>query len=260
MNMKKIGTLMLMLAVVGVATTAVYANKKSDVVTKNAVVAVQKKTVKKSLAVNNVNKVITDEQAVKMATKAMKDYMGLDANYFSKTSVEREKGADSGKISDKQKQEIINSEKCFLKVHPELASKAQETINKVINDESHKHEIINVDFTRSSGDGTDFVSIDAVTTKIVNITAINDLPTFFQGKVDDAKVKDAAINFIKKIGMDSEVDFNKLTIDNDKGSLCKLTIPLKNQSSGDNASIGLEVGANNYSVMHYDDLDGIYSK
>lgn len=253
---------MLMLAVVGSATTAVYANKKSDVATKNVVVAVQKQQVTKSTDENNTNN-ITDEQAVKMATKAMKDYMGLDAKNFSKTAVMRDKGFVNGKISDKRKQEIIDDEKSVLKVHPELANKVQEEINKAISYEVDRHDLITVDFTQADGaNGSNFVEIDAVTGKIINVTAINNLPNFSGLKADDAKVKDAANNFIKKIGLDSKVDFSKVTVDNNNGALSVVRIPLKDQSVSvkGTATVDLEVSLKDYTVMHYENDEELYYK
>lgn len=261
MKAKRIAMMILAVAVVASGTTAVYASKKSDVATKNVVVTAQRISI--STNVNTENKEMTDEQAVQIATKAMKDYMGLDVNYFSKINViTRDKATVNGQITDQEKQQLIATQKCFIKVHPELASKSQEMLNNAINDEIHRHEIITVDFTPASEvSGGDFVDVDAVTGKIINVTATNNLETYAKGKADEAKVKEAAINFMKKIGQDGDVDFSKITIDNN-GPLSVVNIALKDQSSRfkGTSTIGLEVSSQGYTVMHYENYDEAYDK
>lgn len=227
MKVKRIAMLILAVAVVGSGTTAVYASKKSDVATKNVVVTAQKQQVSKRDNANAENKEITDEQAVQMAAKALKDYMGLDANYFSKSTVTRDK------------------------------------VDNIISDKIHRHGIINVDFTPANGtNGGDFVDIDGTTGKIVNVTATNNLVTYTQGKVDDAKVREAAINFMKKIGQDGDVDFSKITVDNNNGPLSVVKIALKDQSRSikGTATIDLEVSLQDYTVMHYENDVQLYYK
>lgn len=213
MNIKKICAFMLSIAVLGGSSIAVYASQNSDASTKNVVVTATKTNEKHTGDISN-------EKAVLMASKAMKDYMGLDASFYSQTRVERNNHKDN-------------------------------TVT------------INVVFIPADGtNGSNFVSIDETTGKIINVTAINNLNPNSSGKVDDAKVKEASINFLKKIGKDADVDLNSIEIKNNNGALSGVFFQLKDQSQKikGGARIGLEVSLQNYTVMHYDNDSFIYNR
>ncbi|MET3289994.1 UNVERIFIED_CONTAM: 20S proteasome alpha/beta subunit [Brevibacillus sp. OAP136] len=85
MNKKNILVFSMALAIVGGATAAVYASEYAVNSTKNNVVTVTNKEgngtnqTTKNHEVKVANGKISDEEAVKIATKALKDYMGRDA-------------------------------------------------------------------------------------------------------------------------------------------------------------------------------------
>lgn len=257
---KRLSSFALSMAVIGGASAITYANVNKDTSTKNVVVTAQGQKANKN---NKVKGTISDEKAVQMATKAIKDYMGIDASYFSQTKIDRQKNESSEKgLDDKKKQEIIDGEKAFLKVHPEKAKDSQAVIEKVMEMTKHEDDMITVSFTRADGiSGTNFVDIDETTGEIVNVTAVNNLNSNSACKVDNTKVKNAALDFLKKTGKDADVDLDSISIGNN-GPMMDIDFKLKKQSGNfkDADTIRLEVNSQNYTVVHYDNYSDTYNK
>ncbi len=252
MNRKRILVWVLALLVVGGASGITYASQKKDI-TKNVVVAVENKDS------SNIRQqgTMSDEEAIKIATKAMKSYMGKDASYFSATKIHRssdERKVEEGfrkKIAKEHPEEvkkIEESKKKFAKDHPEEAKIIAENAAKLKNE-----SIIDVDFTPKDLDKnkacSNFVSINEKTGEVINVTAINGLDENLKTTIDDNKVKDATLSFFKKIGKkisgntiraDKEIDLGRLFLD------CKLE---------DGRNAGIEINLTDYSVVHYEIKD-----
>lgn len=248
MNKKRILVWALALLVVGSASGVTYASQNKDV-TKNVVVTAENK-----ISSNTQNKgAISDEEAVKMATEAMKSYMGKDVSYFSQTKIVRS--------SDTRRQIKEESEK-YAKEHPEEAKKLEEANKKYAQEHPEEAKIeaeniaklkeestIDVWFVPKSYDESklwsNFVSINEKTGEVVNVTAINGLEKNSDYQIDDAKVKDATLNFIQKIG--KKIQGSSIRVDKDVDSdLLPVHFKL---SDGKEAEI--EINLKDYSVVHY---------
>jgi hypothetical protein len=248
MNRKRILVWVLALLVVGSASGVTYASQKKDV-TKNVVVTAENKIS------NNVRQqgTMSDEEAIKIATEAMKSYMGKDASYFLATKIHRSsderKEAEEfrkkyAKEHPEEAKKIEESKKKFAKEHPEDAKIIAENAAK-LKDES----TIDVWFTPKNYDknkiSSNFVSINEKTGEVINVTAINDVDKDLQPQIDDNKIKDATLNFFKKIGKKIEGNTIKVDKDIDWGRIsvnCKLD---------DGRDSGIEINFKDYSVMHY---------
>lgn len=268
MNIKKIIVLTLSIAVVGGASLTVYANQNNDVLTKNVVVTTQNPQVNKE----SIKGKMSDEKAVQIATEAMKNYMGIDASCFSGTSIERQENTYNKYLENeparekyqKEHPEEMASENKFLKEHPEKAKEYSAAVEKSKELIKHSDDRITVFFTRANNNKCtgDFVVIDETTGEILNVTSINDLHANSNWKIDDIKVKNAALDFLKRTGKTDDVDINSISIKNNNGALSGVDFKLKNQSSKikGGAKISLEVSLQNYSVMHYENYSNTYNK
>lgn len=244
MNRKRILVWALALLVVGSSSAITYASGRIDN-TKNIVVTAEKK----DNANSKEQKTISNEQAIKMATEAMQSYMGKDANYFSEAKVHR--------LSDTIKEAKEAHEK-YLKEHPEEAKKIEEARKKFQQEHPDiakklaqpKDEIIDVDFIPKNADenkvSSNFVSINERTGEVVNVTAINDLDENSQAQIDDNKVKDATLNFFKKI--EKKLEGNTITVHKtlDVG---RIFVDCKLDNGGD---CKIEINVKDYSVIHYE--------
>jgi uncharacterized protein YxeA len=237
MNTKKIFTLAVSIAVLGGASIFTFANQNSDAGTKNVVVTENNAQANKSNTAST-NGIISDEKATQIATKAMKDYMGLDASYFSRTTIHRAENQYDEK----------------MKMQSEI--------------EKHQDNTVIVWFERAdhNTDCSNFVEIDEKTGKITNVTAINDLDPNSYGKINDAKVKEVAIDYMKKMGKDKEVDLDSIVVSNTNGALSGVDFNLKNANESKeykfDSKIGLEVSLQNYTVrvMHYQNYPNTHNK
>lgn len=248
MNRKRILVWVLALLVVGGASGITYASQKKDT-TKNVVVAAENKNS------SNIRQqgTMRDEEAIKIATEAMKSYMGKDASYFSATKIHR--SSDERKVEEGLRKEfakehpeevkkIEESKKKFAKEHPEEAKVIAEHAAKLKNESRIDVDFIPKDFSKNKG-CSNFVSINEKTGEVINVTAINGLDKNLNPAIDDNKVKDTTLSFFKKIGkkisdntirVNKEIDLGRLFID------CKL-------EDGRNANI--EINLIDYSVVHY---------
>ncbi|AAK79472.1 putative small secreted protein [Clostridium acetobutylicum] len=244
MSIKRISMFLLAAVVVGSASLSIYENKNSGAGTKNVVVTAQS---------NNINKnnTISDEKAVQMAIKAMKDYMGVDAaSRFSGTEIHRTEANEYKQIEDAAEDTI--------KKYPSYEKKV-EYAKKQLEWVKHSDYYIYVNFM--SNDGTYFVAIDENTGEVVNVTLISREDTSGTYKVDDGKVKSAALSYLKKIGKDSCVDLNSISIDNGNGPLTTVTFNIKNKTGNSKRDvIVLEASLKNYNIIHYQDYSNSYNK
>ncbi|NMM62599.1 hypothetical protein HBE96_07815 [Clostridium sp. P21] len=252
MNRKRILVWALTLLVIGSASGVTYASQKKDTTKNVAVVAENKSS-------SNIRQqgTISDEEAIKIATEAMKSYMGKDSSYFSSTKIYR--SSDERKVEEGLRKEyakehpeevkkIEESKKKFAKEHPKDAKIIAEYAAKLKNESRIDVCFTPKDFEKSKG-GSNFVSINEKNGEVINVTAINDLDENLKPAIDDNKVKDATLSFLKKIGkkisgntirVNKEIDLGRLFID------CKL-------DDGRNAEI--EINLRDYSVIHYEIKD-----
>ncbi|OAA95115.1 hypothetical protein [Clostridium coskatii] len=248
MNRKKILVWILTLLVVGGASGITYASEKMDT-TKNVVAAAENKNNSNALKQGTMN----DEEAIKIAAEAMKNYMGKDANYFSQIKVDR--SADIAKetqqLNKKDEKEGSEGEKKFEEIrekyskeHPEDAKVEAENMAK-----AKDQRMIYILFTPKNYDENKMcnysVSIDEKTGEIVGVRAENDSDKDFKPAIVDNRIKDTTLNFCKKIGnkikgntikVDKNINFGRLLV------RCELD---------DGRDAEFEINLKDYSVVYY---------
>ncbi|MBV7271446.1 hypothetical protein I6U48_00735 [Clostridium sp. PL3] len=230
MNRKRILVFTLALLVVGSASITTYAASKStSVLNKNVVVTVDSKD-------GNTNVVtkdnISDEEAVKMATKAMKDYLGLDANYFGEAHVTRTNAKDDFEF--------------FKDIYPQ---KDAEVLAE--NSKKSTANVIDVQFIPASdlkqpGPARDLVVIDEENGEIVSITGMSNIDQNFKAEIDDTKVKESILNFFSKVGKNIQSNTIKVSKTANSGViriLCNLE---------DGRDAKMMINLKDYSVMNYE--------
>ncbi|WP_243186862.1 hypothetical protein [Clostridium muellerianum] len=244
MNRKKILVWALTLLVVGGASGVTYASQKKDV-TKNVVVTAENKSSSNALKQGTMN----DEEAIKIATEAMKSYMGKNANYFSQTKVDRSANAikETEELNKKNPEDAKKYEEIvekYSKEHPEDAKVEAENMAKAKNE-----SIIYVLFTPKNYNenkmGEYSASIDEKTGEVLSVKAINDSDKDFKPAIDDNRIKDATLSFCKKIGkkiegntikVDKNINFGRLLV------RCELD---------DGRDAEFEINLKDYSVVYY---------
>ncbi|MGF9910153.1 hypothetical protein [Brevibacillus porteri] len=233
MNKKNILVFSMALSIVGGATAAVFASENAVHSTKNKVVTVASKAGNgtNQTTTNHVVKVangkISDEEAVKMATKALKNYMGLDAKSFGEARVNR-----------------TNAQEDF-KFFMDLYSKEDAAVLKE-NAKKDTANVIVVQFVRAEDlnqpmAASNRIVINEKTGEIVSLTAFTNEDRSSETTIDDVKVKTAVINFfdqqqkkVKENTMKVSKTANSGTIrvlcDLEDGRDVEMTISLKNYS------------------------------
>ncbi|MED1783831.1 hypothetical protein P4V43_18590 [Brevibacillus fortis] len=238
MNKKSILVFSMALSIVGGATAAVYASDNAVHSTKNKVVTLASKEGNgtNQTTTNHVVKVangkISDEEAVKMATKALKDYMGLDAKSFGEARVNR-----------------TNAQEDF-KFFMDLYSKEDAAVLKE-NAKKETANVIVVQFVRAEDlnqpmAASNRIVINEKTGEIVSLTAFTNEARSSETTIDDAKVKSAVINFFDK--QQKKVNEHTLKVSKTANSgtirvLCDLE---------DGRDVTVTISLKNYSVSSYE--------
>ncbi|URZ06990.1 hypothetical protein [Clostridium felsineum] len=247
MIVKKIGMAILTMAVVSGASLGIYENGNAG--TKNVVVAAENSKANKSNY--SLNNTVSDEKAIQIATKAMKDYANVDVSRLSGTEISR----TEAKEYNKMKQSAENYMKKYANDEKKLNSGREQ-----LEWSEHSDYTVSVDFNTNSNDGTYFVQIDENTGEVVNVTAISREDLNVQYKADDTKTKNAAISYIQKIDKESEVELNSISITNNN-SLVAVDFKVRNKSKyGKWDTITLEINAKDYGVVHYQDYTNSYNR
>lgn len=242
MNKKNILVLALALTIVGSATAGINASQNSIDSTKNKVVAVDVKSEKSGSKQNTKDRTgdeikiqkssITDEEAVKIATEAMKDYMGLDANTFGEAHVTRTNNQDNFKF--------------FMELYP----KEDAAVLK-INAEKHTADVINVQFIPAANlkqpmPAADYIVINEETGEIVSLAAYTNIDSNLKAAIDDTKVKSAVISFFGKLDKAVQEDTIKVGKTPEAGTiraLCDLE---------DGRDVWMSINLKDYSVLSYE--------
>ncbi|MFF0826375.1 hypothetical protein ACFYU8_03760 [Brevibacillus sp. NPDC003359] len=241
MNKRNILVFSMALSIVGGATAAVYASENAVHSTKNKVVTVTSKegngtNQTTETNTNHVVKVangkISNEEAVKIATKALKDYMGLDAKSFGEARVNR-----------------TNAQEDF-KFFMDLYSKEDAAVLKE-NAKKDTANVIVVQFVRSedlkqSMPASNRIVINEKTGEIVSLSAFTNEDRSSETTVDDAKVKAAVINFFGKQQKNVKENTMKVSKTANSGTirvLCDLE---------DGRDVEMTISLKNYSVSSYD--------
>jgi hypothetical protein len=225
MNKKSLIAIALAVTTVGTATVTTYASQNYANATKNKIVNVAGQQSNIHLSVGN----ISDEEAVKMATQAMKDYMGKDASFFAGTKITRssdgtgwENIADSGQKEDAQA----------------IAENAKK----------HMAKVIDVVFTPADNSITFalcHVLINEETGKIVGISAFTNVDKNVADVMDDSKLQAATVIFVKLMGKDIQENSIRVQKMNKKG----IFHVLFNLKDGTEATI--LINSKDYSVALY---------
>jgi hypothetical protein len=238
MNKKNILVLSMALTIVGGATAAVFASDNAVHSTKNKVVTLASKEGNgtNQTTTNDVVKVangkISDEEAVKMATKALKDYMGLDAKSYGEARVNR-----------------TNNQEDF-KFFMDLYSKEDAAVLKE-NAKKDTANVIVVQFVRAEDlnqpmAASNRIVINEKTGEIVSLTAFTDEDRSSETTIDDAKVKSAVINFFDKQQKNVKENTMKVSKTANSGTirvLCDLE---------DGRDVTMTISLKNYSVSDYE--------
>lgn len=244
MKVKKILALVLTVSVVGSTTAFAYANQKAVAATKNVVVTAEQKNITNNVSISS----ISNEQAVKMAYKAVKDYMGKDASFYSGTHVCRpeDEEKENEVFEKKFPKEVAIADaakKKFEAEHPEIAQIIEENKAEVRNNPIITVWLIPAKYNQDKA-CSNFVDINERTGEIVNVTSINDMSKSTDGQINDDKVKEATLKFMQNIG--KQIDSKTLSINNDNGNLSQVSFTLK-----DGRKAGVEVNLEDYTVVHY---------
>ncbi|WP_270563233.1 hypothetical protein [Clostridium beijerinckii] len=239
MNKKKILVFTLALSIIGTTSIATYAASQNTAdATKNTVVTLDSKDNR----INNTSGCISDEEAVQIATKAIKDYIGLDANSFGQAFItkgdvkgdyeySKEDAAVLEENSKKHTDNIINVQ--FIPVDDLKVFEAAQ------NDEE-------IGDLKVCAPTQDLVRIDGETGEILFVSAFNNLDQDLKVEINDSKIKETTLNFFEKIGINIEYNTIRVGKDINHGSievLCNLQ---------DGRVVELKLNIKDYSVMSYE--------
>ncbi|WP_409178972.1 hypothetical protein [Brevibacillus fortis] len=238
MNKKNILVFSMALTIVGGATAAVFASENAVNSTKNKVVTVSSKAgngtnqTNTNLVVKAANGKISDEEAVKMATKALKDYMGLDAKSFGEARVNRTNAQEEFKFF----MDLYSKEDAAV-----LKENAKKDTANVIVVQFVRAEDLNQTMAASNR-----IVINEKTGEIVSLTAWTNENSSSETTIDDAKVKTAVINFFDQ--QQKNVNENTMKVSKTASSgtirvLCNLE---------DGRDVEMTISLKNYSVSSYD--------
>ncbi|ATF11228.1 hypothetical protein A616_04190 [Brevibacillus brevis X23] len=235
MNKKNILIFSMALSIVGGSTAAVFATENAVNSTKNNIVTVASKAgngTNQTTVAKVADGKISDEEAVQMATKALKDYMGLDAKSFGEARVKR-----------------TNNQENF-KFFMDLVSKEDAAVLKE-NAKKDTANVIIVQFVRAEDlnqpmPASNHIVINEKTGEIVSLTAFTDEDRSSETTINDAKVKSAVINFFDK--QQKKVKENTLKVKKTVYSgtthvLCDLE---------DGRDVEMSISLKNYSVYSYE--------
>ncbi|EJL20516.1 hypothetical protein [Brevibacillus sp. BC25] len=238
MNKKNILVLSMALTIVGGATAAVFASDNAIHSTKNKVVTLASKegSGTTQTTTNDVVKVangkISDEEAVIMATKALKDYMGLDAKSFGEARVNRTNNQENFKFF----MDLYSKEDAAV-----LQENAKKDTANVIVVQFVRAEDLNQTMAASNR-----IVINEATGEIVSLTAFTDENRSSETTIDDAKVKSAVISFFDQ--QQKNVKENTLKVSKSASSgtvrvLCNLE---------DGRDVDMTISLKNYTVSSYE--------
>ncbi|MGK5508550.1 hypothetical protein [Brevibacillus formosus] len=235
MNKQNILVFSMALSIVGGSTAAVFATENAVHSTKNNVVTVTSKAgngTNQTAVAKVTNGKISDEEAIKMATKALKDYMGLDAKSFGEARVNR-----------------TNAQEDF-KFFMDLYSKEDAAVLKE-NAKKDTANVIVVQFVRAEDlnqamAASNRIVINEKTGEIVSLTAFTNEDRSTVTAIDDAKVKSAVINFFDKQQKNVKENTMKVSKTANTGTirvLCDLE---------DGRDVEMTISLKNYSVSSYE--------
>lgn len=232
----------LSLSIIGGATAVAYASQSTVDFTKNKVVTVASKSEVGGLNQSMEGKTddqikitkgkISDEEAVKLAVKVMKDYMGLDANSFGEAHITRTNAQEDFKF--------------FMDLYPkEDAAVLKENAQK------HTANVINVQFIPAANlkkpmAATNNIVIDEETGEIVTLMASGSSIDGSLKVIDDAKVQSSVINFFAKLGKNVQPETIKVTKTANSGTiraLCDLE---------DGRDVWMTLNLKDYAVLGYE--------
>jgi hypothetical protein len=238
---KRILTIALAISIIGVASVITYASQGLASSTKNKMVTVDNKAAK-GVNGQTVTGKISDEDAIIIATKAMKTYMGYDANFFSGTSITRinKEALDNYNV----KNALVNKNS----VSKEDLTVAKENAKKMTDN------VLYVRFTPVNWATGDFiVYINERTSEIIQVYAYQNTDKNLKGKIDDKKVYKELISFFKRIG--KNINPSTLRVDknvgggyvNVMGTLTDGRVVLIQQRLSDYAIVSYYL---NYNLLH----------
>ena len=234
----------LAVAIAGGTSISTYAMSQNTAdSTKNKVVTVDSEQNNGQVTKGN----ISDEEAIKMATKSMKEYLGLDANSFGQAFITRGDVKGNYEFS---KDEYSKEDAAVL----------------AENAKKHTDNIINVQFIpaadlkvfaaardhEETGDlkvcapSRDLVRINEKTGEILFVAAFSNLDQDLKVAINDSKIKETTLNFFSKIGVNIEsntIRVGKAINHGSIGVLCNLQ---------DGRVVELRLNIKDYSVMSYD--------
>ncbi|KLU65962.1 hypothetical protein DEAC_c20010 [Desulfosporosinus acididurans] len=231
MNKKSILVFALAITMVGSSTAAVYASQSSVNATKNKVVTVANNYEAENGGNTVVQGKISDEEAVTIATKAMKDLMGINANYFGEAHVTRSNEKDDMEF--------------FKNLYPEKdAQVLQENLQKPTADVIDV-QFISADDLKSPMPSRDLVVINEASGEIVSITAMKNLDQSLTGTIDDNRVKTGVTDFLSNLHekvQDNTLKVSKTMTSGTMNVIGKLA---------DGRDVTMSLNGKDYSVMSY---------
>lgn len=193
---------------------------------------------------------ISDEEAKKIAAKAVKDYLNSDADNFTQTHITRRDSSRNTKIEVEGEKYVVSKDRAKW-----IQDKLDENNIKAAKQElewalEERPNVINVIFSSPSLDKAKFtansVDIDADTKEILSIFSHSDLKEY-KGEPDSDKIQESVINFFKRIDKEVEEEsvLEECDIDYDFGR-AMINIKL---TSGSKVSIVMDL--KDYEVVTY---------
>ncbi|MDS0524202.1 hypothetical protein NNC19_00840 [Clostridium sp. SHJSY1] len=247
MEKRRILVYLVAVSVIAASSAFVYMSQYSADSTKNVVETTDVK-VEANKSENKVQN-ISDEEAINIATETMKNYMGLDASFFSDTIINRFDNSRTVEVNIDGKKYMVNKrdsesiEKALQRNDVEMAKSFAE------NDSKTRPNIISILFrpkTLNDKFTTNTVDINADTKEILEVDAMNQLEEF-KGRPDKNKVRETTINFFNKIG--KKIDENSISIRKDIDyEFGRMFVDLK---LSDGKTVSVVIDLKNYSVAGY---------
>ncbi|WP_315069448.1 hypothetical protein [uncultured Clostridium sp.] len=235
MNKKRILVLTLALSIIGTTSITTYAvSQNAADATKNIVSTVASKDDSNVIS----NGYINDDDAVKMAADALKDYFGVDANSFGEANITRTNAKEDVEF--------------FKDLYPKEDAEVL-----VENGKKHTANVINIYFASASqlkeaAAANNLVVINEENGEIVALSDYSNLDPTIKTEVNDSKVKEAVVSFVSKLGKNIQSDSIKVRKGTNKGGV---EVIGKLQ---DGRSVTMSINLKDYSVASYEvDYDNL---
>lgn len=229
MNKKRILVLALALSIIGTTSITTYAvSQDAAAATKNIVSTVDSKDNSNEISSGHID----DDDAVKMAANALKNYFGTDVNSFGKANITRTNYKDDVEF--------------FKNLYPKEDAEVL-----IENGKQHTANVINIYFALANqlnepAPANNLVVINEENGEIVTLSDFSKLDSTITTEVNDSKIKESVVSFVSKLGKNIQGDSIKVKKNTNKGGV---EVIGKLQ---DGRSVNMQISLKDYSVASYE--------